>query len=79
MKTQVAKWGNSLAIRIPAPFAEEIRAAEGDVVDVSVSQGRLVITPATRKYSLEELVDGITPQNRHDETEWGTPVGREIW
>lgn len=79
MKTQLAKWGNSLALRIPAAFAEEIRVGEGTEVDVAVLRGRLVITPAARAYSLEELVDGITAENRHDETDWRGPVGREIW
>jgi antitoxin MazE len=79
MKTQLAKWGNSLALRIPSAFAEEIRVAEGTEVDVAVSRGRLVITPAARTYSLEELVDGITAENRHDETDWGGAVGREVW
>ena len=30
------------------------------------------------KYTLEELVDGITPENIHPETDWGPPVGNEI-
>jgi hypothetical protein len=28
---------------------------------------------------LEELVAGITDDNRHDETEWGPAVGNEAW
>jgi len=30
------------------------------------------------RYSLEELVVGITPENRHEEVDWGPPVGREF-
>jgi len=30
------------------------------------------------RYSLEELVAGITPENRHGEIDWGPPVGREL-
>ena len=29
--------------------------------------------------ALDELVAHITPDNRHDETNWGPPVGREVW
>lgn len=28
---------------------------------------------------LRELVDGITPDNRHAEVDFGRPVGRETW
>ncbi|HYI09247.1 MAG TPA: AbrB/MazE/SpoVT family DNA-binding domain-containing protein [Thermoanaerobaculia bacterium] len=28
MKTTVQKWGNSLAVRIPRPFAEEVHLEE---------------------------------------------------
>ena len=32
-----------------------------------------------RQYDLDELVEAITLENRHDETDWGAPVGRELW
>jgi antitoxin component of MazEF toxin-antitoxin module len=32
-----------------------------------------------RKYTLAELVAGITPKNRHDEITTGRPVGAEAW
>ena len=79
MKTVVAKWGNSLALRIPSAFAREIDAAEGTEVELSVSRGTLVIAPRRRTYVLEDLLDGITPKNLHGETDWGTPRGRETW
>jgi len=52
--------------------------AEGSEVDISVSGGRIVLTPLGREYGLEELADQITPENRHGETDWGKPVGREV-
>ncbi len=33
----------------------------------------------TRRYTLEELVEKITPENKHEETNWGNAVGQEIW
>ena len=32
-----------------------------------------------RESTLDELIAGITPENRHDEIDWGPPVGKEIW
>ncbi len=79
MRTQIGKWGNSLAIRIPAPFASEAKLERGLSVELSVSADQIVITPVRRQYRLEDLVAGITPENRQAETDWGEPVGNEAW
>ncbi|MEP7362859.1 MAG: AbrB/MazE/SpoVT family DNA-binding domain-containing protein [Acidobacteriota bacterium] len=77
---QVAKWGNSLAVRIPQAILREAGLAEGDHVSLGVAgDGSIVLRSAKPKYSLEELVNGITPKNRHGETDWGPPVGKEVW
>ena len=79
MKTRIEKWGNSLALRIPRPFAEEFNLHEGSAVDVSVRNGNLVVVPiAEPQFTLEELVEQITPENRHDEVDVGL-VGNEVW
>ena len=80
MKTSVQKWGNSLALRIPKAFAEQTRLRKGASVSLTLQNGSMVVKPlGRRKYSLKELVSKITPQNRHPETDWGPPVGKEIW
>jgi antitoxin MazE len=78
-KTQLAKWGNSLGLRLPKSVALEAQLAEGDTVDVSVDNGAIVIRPARPRYTLEELVGRITSRNRHTETDWGTALGHEVW
>tara|TARA_R110002072_G_scaffold297959_1_gene471315 strand:- start:26286 stop:26432 length:147 start_codon:yes stop_codon:yes gene_type:complete len=30
-------------------------------------------------YELDELLAKIAPENRHKETDWGPPVGKEVW
>jgi antitoxin MazE len=78
--TQLARWGNSLAVRIPKAVAEDAQLREGESVTVAVaSEGGLVIRPARRKYRLRQLVTRITPKNRHAETDWGKPQGKELW
>lgn len=37
------------------------------------------VRSAKRKYSLAELVKGITKKNRHAEIPTGPPVGGEVW
>jgi antitoxin MazE len=79
-KGQLAKWGNSLAVRLPRQIVETARLREGDPLNLSVGKdGAVVMRPTRRKYRLEELVSGITARNRHDETDWGEPVGKELW
>jgi len=79
MTTQIAKWGNSLGLRLSKAVAEEAALGEGDRVDVSVRNGTILIRPSRRTYSLDELVSGITAKNRHDESDWSAPTGREAW
>jgi len=80
MRTKIQKWGNSLALRVPKRFAVQCGVEEGAEVDLSVREGELVVTPARRRrYTLEELVAGITKKNRHAEVDWGPPMGKEIW
>ena len=41
MRTRVQRWGNSLAVRIPKTFAEEVGLRNDSPVDLRLSQGRL--------------------------------------
>lgn len=80
MRVQVKKWGNSLALRIPKPFAEDTGVREGSVIDVSVVEGRLVAVPVrARKPRLKELLAQVKKSNLHGEVDTGLPVGREEW
>jgi antitoxin MazE len=80
MVTTVAKWGNSLAVRIPQNLAKEIQLAEGAEIDLAVVDGTLVMKPRSRKrYSLDELIKGITPENLHAEIDVGIAIGNEVW
>ena len=84
IQVQIAKWGNSLALRVPKAFADEIGAGDGKAAEMTVSNGKLVIETLRsqrrkRRYNLDELIAGITPDNRHGEIDWGPPVGNEAW
>jgi antitoxin MazE len=72
------KWGNSLGVRIPAPVAREIGVTENTLADLTVENGRLVITPVKDEVDLDELVSKITDDNRHGETLTGYAVGSEF-
>ena len=79
MRTKIQKWGNSLAVRIPKPFAEDTGLAAGSDVNVVVREGSVVVTPIRSKSSLSALLRRVTETNRHDEIETGEPTGKEAW
>ena len=47
MRARVQKWGNSLALRIPKPFAEEVGMAEGGEVRLSGAEAGKTLPPTT--------------------------------
>jgi antitoxin MazE len=79
-ESTISKWGNSLAVRIPLAIAKQASLGEGDCVEMVLARdGAILLRPARRKYDLADLVAGITPKNRHRETDWGRPQGEESW
>lgn len=79
MRTQVKKWGNSLGIRIPQTIASDLKLHEDSQVELKVNKKQLVIVPKKNDDELSKLLSLVTPQNIHSYTDWGAPVGKEIW
>lgn len=79
MKVKLAKWGNSLAVRIPAPIAADASLRAGSIFEVTVAHGGLQLRPLEKEQTLDELLLGITLNNIHEEIDFGTPVGKEAW
>ena len=80
MLIHFAKWGNSLALRIPAVYAKEIGACENGTAEVTIENGKLIVRPVERtpEFDLDSLVSQITRDNRHEEVGTGSVVGNEI-
>lgn len=79
MKSQLVKWGNSHAVRIPRKVLEQAKLKEGEVVEITCRGGSIAIKKTQSKLTLEKLVADITPSNLHKEQDWGKPVGNEVW
>jgi antitoxin MazE len=73
------KRGKSLAVRIPKDILEQANLQEGEELKVRVENGHIWLQPLSKEPSLEALVEGITPENRHGAQDWGKPVGHEGW
>jgi antitoxin MazE len=80
MRTRVQKWGNSLALRIPKSFAAETRIEQDTLVELSLVDGRLVVTPVPEPaVTLDDLLAGINEDNVHHEVDTGPATGQEVW
>jgi antitoxin MazE len=79
MKTQMVKWGNSLAVRIPKPVVKEAKLKEGDSLEIeAAAEGRVELRRSSKVPTLAQLVSQITPENRYSEISTGTEVGKEV-
>ena len=83
MQVRVSRWGNSLAVRLPKPVAEDLRLEEGQPVQVEVEDGSVRLTPVKqRKYpTLAEMVaemERIGAENEPPTVDWGPDVGAEV-
>jgi antitoxin MazE len=80
LKTRVQKWGNSIALRIPKSFADDLGLQTEMSVEMSLKEGKLVITPEILpKPTLQQLLAKVSGENLHHEVDVGSIVGKETW
>ena len=80
VRAMLKKWGNSVAVRIPAAVLEAAQVHLDQSVDVREEAGRIVIEPLRPvRYDIDALVAGITDENRHPPEQTGKPKGSEVW
>ncbi len=80
MKIYARQWGNGLAVRIPKPLVEEIGLHANDELEITVIDGRIVLSAKkASRYSLHDLLRGISPDTRPDEWDTGRAIGHEAW
>ena len=82
----VAVMGEDGTITIPAEIRHRLHLKAGSLILIEDDCDKIVIQPAEIKPrndmsrpSLDELLAGITPENRHHEVSTGDPVEREVW
>ena len=85
MKVKIAKWGNSLGLRLPKHLAEELGLTAGSVVAVDRDGTKLVAETALGQhvpyYRLQDLIaemKRLGPENEPETVDWGPGVGAEI-
>lgn len=80
MIQKIDRWGNSLGIRLPLRVTQQLSLSEGSSVSVTVEKNSLILRPQKKRCeTLEQLLNRITPKNRHEATDWGKRQGKEVW
>ena len=80
MQAQVKEWGNSQGVRLSKEILKSAGIDIDDVLDVTVSNGVIVLAKPFRHKTLEERAAEFNGNLGLDgEYAWGEPVGREVW
>lgn len=80
MRTKIARWGNSLALRIPKRLADAHHLSEGSDLEIFEAEGEIRIRPIRpERYRLADLLEDVTPENLHGEHWVDDARGKEIW
>ena len=75
--------GGASIVSIPKPILKSLGLAVGSVLDVSVEDHKIVLSPVSREVTLDELLAG-SPKNklkiRAEDKVWlgSSPVGKEL-
>lgn len=82
MTTKLQKLGNSYAFIVPKGVVKKYGANAGDVFELKEEQNGILFRPSKKKelkYTLDELLKGISKKKYQKEIDWGKPVGNEFW
>ena len=83
MRITIKRWGNSSGMVIPNVVMKELNLRPGQSVEAQVSNTQLILTPISRRYSLDELLAqcDMNAAELSEQDVWGksTPAGDEIW
>lgn len=85
MRTEIKKWGNSAALRLPSRTLAKAGLEVDSPVEITACHGKLIVSAVeTPEYSLEELLTKCPPKKMvlsEEDKQWlaAEPVGKEIW
>ncbi|MDD3705335.1 MAG: AbrB/MazE/SpoVT family DNA-binding domain-containing protein [Clostridiaceae bacterium] len=85
MNTNLSKWGNSAAIRIPKAILEELNIDTNNIESVSfhikVEENKLILKKVQKRTKFQLLAESSKGEklNPKEEINWGNPAGKEVW
>jgi antitoxin MazE len=75
MRVRLAKWGNSLGLRVPNALARQLGFEAGREVEVRCADGALVVEAVAPAYRLADLLSGMSPKAMRAAFDWGDEGG----
>jgi len=80
VETIVSKWGNSLGLRLPKEISSSMNITNGSKVNISLKKSKIEISLIEpENLNLDSMLSEINPNNIHNETTTGLPIGNETW
>lgn len=85
IKVNLAKWGNSAAIRIPKKILEKLNIDDSNFENISFDIGidgeTLILKKKQEKTKFELLAEQAKGEklNPKVDIDWGNPEGKEVW
>lgn len=78
MYTQIKKWGNSNAVRIPKELLDTLGLKENDKIEIRIENSKLIIEPIYKHRSLKERTAEYDGEYNYGEWDTGRPKGNEV-
>ena len=89
MTTNIRKWGNSHAVRLPQPILDKVNFKGNDAIDIIAEDDRIIIQKTAKKTTLKDRIEEFYGTDfetaiknnpyEFEEVDWGAPVGKEVW
>jgi antitoxin ChpS len=83
MELSIQKWGNSAAVRLPSTLLSQLGVVLGDKLSADMQPQGLVLRPARKAYSLDELMAqcDLKAAPPVDTAAWegSKSAGQEVW
>ncbi len=77
MLASIARWGNSLAVRVPREALRSAGLREGAALDLTVEDGAIVLRP--RRFDIKDLVAAMAEVEAPPMIFDDAPRGSEVW
>jgi len=83
MNLEIKTWGNSAGLRLTKSILSELSVEVGESLNVTFSDGAMILTPAEPFYILDELLEGSSKESlqlNDEDRQWLSfaPVGAEF-
>jgi len=78
MYTQIKKWGNSNAVRIPKELLDNLGLKENDKIEIKIEDNKLIIEPVYKHKTLDERISEYKGEYNYGEWDTGKPKGNEV-